>query len=32
VTTLDAAAVSRTLPVLLKNKRDIERARAELAL
>src|SRR5580658_3150119 len=32
VTTLDAAAVSRTLPVLLKNKRDIERARTELEL
>ena len=32
VTSLDAAAVSRTLPVLLKNKRDIERARTELEL
>jgi len=32
VTTLDGAAVSRTLPVLLKNKRDIERARTELEL
>ena len=32
VTSLDGAAVSRTLPVLLKNKRDIERARAELEL
>ena len=32
VTSLDAAVVSRTLPVLLKNKRDIERARTELEL
>jgi MoxR-like ATPase len=32
VTTLDAAVVNRTLPVLLKNKRDIEKARTELEL
>jgi MoxR-like ATPase len=32
VTSLEAAVVSRTLPVLLKNKRDIERARTELEL
>jgi MoxR-like ATPase len=32
VTSLDTAVVSRTLPVLLKNKRDIERARTELQL
>ena len=32
VTSLDGAMISRTLPVLLKNKRDIERARAELEL
>ena len=32
VTSLDGAVISRTLPVLLKNKRDIERARAELEL
>ena len=32
VTSLDGVVISRTLPVLLKNKRDIERARAELEL
>ncbi|MGZ4432830.1 MAG: AAA family ATPase [Trebonia sp.] len=32
VTSLDTAVVSRTLPVLLKNMRDIERARTELQL
>ena len=32
VTALDGAMISRTLPVLLKNKRDIERARSELEL
>jgi MoxR-like ATPase len=32
VTSLDGTVISRTLPVLLKNKRDIERARAELEL
>jgi MoxR-like ATPase len=32
VTSLDAAVVNRTLPVLLKTKRDLERARTELDL
>jgi len=32
VTDLDPDVISRTLPVLVKNHRDIERAKAELDL